>query len=91
MVFHWWIMKNQNLFLEKYLKIKSFKSEGTFVEKYLKIIFNNTDYDVFRLKDLRLSSYIFCSEKFKKQCIALKLKGLKFIDLNDVATHINSQ
>ncbi len=72
-------------------KNKSFKSEGTFVEKYLKIIFNNTDYDVFRLKDLRLSSYIFCSEKFKKQCIALKLKGLKFIDLNDVATHINSQ
>ncbi len=71
-------------------KNKIFKSEGSFVEKYQKIVFKNTDFDVFRLKDLRLSSYIFCSEKFKQQCIALKLKGLKFIELNDVAKHINA-
>ena len=70
---------------------KIFKSEGIFVDKYKKIVFKNTDFDVFRLKDLRLGSYLFCSEKFMQQCIALKLKGLKFIELDEVVTHINSR
>ncbi|MGE7950067.1 Imm43 family immunity protein [Lysinibacillus sp. NPDC093688] len=70
---------------------KVFKSEGVFVEKYQKVVFGQTDLDVFCLKDLKLSSYMFCSEKFMQQCIALKLKGFKFIELDEVATHINSR
>ncbi len=72
-------------------KNKIFKSEGVFVEKYEKIVFKNTDFDVYRLKDLRLSTFLFCSDKFMQRCIQLKLIGLKFIELNEVVAHINSR
>lgn len=72
-------------------KNKIFKTEGAFVEKYKKIVFKNTDFDVYRLKDLRLSSFLFCSDKFMQRCIQLKLIGLKFVELNEVVAHINSR
>lgn len=72
-------------------KNKNFKSEGVFVEKYQKIVFKNTDFDVYRLKDLRLSTFLFCSDKFMQRCIQLKLIGLKFVELNEVVAHINSR
>lgn len=72
-------------------KNKIFKSEGVFVEKYQKVVFKDIDLDVLCLKDLKLSLYMFCSEKFMHQCIALNLKGFNFIELDEVATYINSR
>lgn len=71
-------------------KNKIFKSEGVFVEKYQKIVFNHSDLDLFCLKDINLSSYIFCSETFMQKCIMQKFKGFNFIEIDEVATYINS-
>lgn len=71
-------------------KNKVFKSEGVFVEKYRNISFKDTVLDVFCLKDLRLSSYLFCSEKFMQRCLDLKLKGFKFIEMNEIVTYLDS-
>lgn len=82
---------NKSEFIERVVpENKVFKSEGVFVEKYQKIVFYDTDFDLFWLNDLKLGSYMFCSENFVQRCINRKLKGFNFIHVDEVAKYINN-
>lgn len=69
---------------------KSFSLNGIFVEKYKEIILKETNKDIFCLKDLKLVSYLFCSEKFKWQCKINDIKGLRFIEIGDIPQYFLS-
>ena len=54
------------------------------VEKYHKIVFKEHNLDLFCLTDLHLISYLFCSERFKNLCEEKKMKGILFVDIEDI-------
>ncbi|MEK4171431.1 Imm43 family immunity protein [Lysinibacillus sp. FSL L8-0312] len=71
-------------------KNKSFNINGIFVEKYNKIILKETDKDIFCLNDLKLVSYLFCSENFKQLCKINNIKGIRFIEIDDIPQYFAS-
>ncbi|WP_103976285.1 Imm43 family immunity protein [Lysinibacillus sphaericus] len=69
---------------------KSFNINGIFVEKYRRITLKDTDRDLFCLNDLKLINYLFCSEKFKHLCKINDIKGIRFIEINDIPQYFSS-
>ncbi|MEK4424979.1 Imm43 family immunity protein [Solibacillus sp. FSL K6-1523] len=67
------------------------KVGGSFVDKYTKLVLRETDLDLFQLSDLKLSRYLFCSERFKSLCEKDDLKGVQYIDLELVPDYLQSR
>ncbi len=60
------------------------------VEKFQKIVLKENDRDVFCLNDLKLARYLFCSERFKQLCEERYMKGIRFIELEDIPQYFSS-
>ncbi|KUF34099.1 MULTISPECIES: Imm43 family immunity protein [Lysinibacillus] len=60
------------------------------VEKYQKIVLKENDRDVFCLNYLKLARYLFCSERFKQLCEERHMKGIRFIELEDIPHYFSS-
>ncbi|WP_412768571.1 Imm43 family immunity protein [Lysinibacillus sphaericus] len=42
------------------------------------------------MNDLKLARYLFCSERFKQLCEEKQMKGIQFIELEDVPQYFSS-
>lgn len=60
------------------------------IGKFKKIVLKENERDIFCLNNLKLERYLFCSETFKQLCEEGAMKGIRFVELEDIPQYLSS-
>lgn len=60
------------------------KEYPKYIKGFKELYLNLTNYDVFQLRNSKLSGYLICNEKFRQKVNDNKLYGIDFIELSNL-------